>query len=128
MFAERLPSVDEVASSLEGVSHRFTDSDLAGASRSALTSARHAIPDGWPGHRNPRRWPWVAAIILGTTLLGVIVVAPAFRRYMTVARSRGGPIGVPEDGSDEFMPAAEATNLAGGTPPHPSLPIDPDDE
>ena len=73
MHVEELPSVKEVVSTLEEARQRVSEADLVGASRSALTSAREAVADGWPppsagesmalgrrrhpGHDRPRRAP-----------------------------------------------------------------------
>ena len=100
MHAEELPSVKEVVSTLEEARQRVSDTDLVGASRSALTSVREAVADGWPRRRRASRWPWVACAILGMTVL-VVLLAPAFRRW---AASRG-TLGGPDGGMGDAMPA-----------------------
>lgn len=115
MNAEQLPSLDEVASSVGAARQRLSDSDLVGASRSALTSARDAIPEGWPGHRQRRRWPWVAGIILAVTALGVIVFGTGFRRSASLARLRNDSRGRHAQRTD-FSPADQASIVA-----HPAL-------
>src|ERR1035437_6294393 len=93
MHIEQLPSVGEVVSALEAQRQRLSDADLVGASRSALTSARDALPDGWTRRRRASRWPWVAGIILGTTILGLVLLTPAFRRWTASRRASGRPEG-----------------------------------
>ncbi len=44
MHVEELPSVKEVVPTLEEARQRVSGADLVGASRSALTSARDALP------------------------------------------------------------------------------------
>ena len=100
MHVEELPSVKEVVSTLEEARQRVSDADLVGASRSALTSARDALPDGWPRRRRASRWPWVAGAILGMTVL-VVLLTPAFRRWAASRRASGGPDG----GMGDAMPA-----------------------
>jgi hypothetical protein len=98
MLAERIPSVDDVVSSFEAGRQRLADVDPVGASRSALKSAQDAIPEGWPGHRRPSRWPWVTALIIGMTLVGLVLfMTPTFQRYMARARNlrKSNAIGVP---------------------------------
>src|SRR5450830_1108737 len=94
MRVEQLPSVGDVVSTLEAQGQRLSDADLVGASRSALTSARDALPDGWTRRRRPSRWPWVAGAILGTTILGLLLLTPAFRRWAASRRASGRPDGV----------------------------------
>ena len=101
MHVEELPSVKEVVSTLEEARQRVSDADLVGASRSALTSAREAVADGWPRRRRASRWPWVAGVILGMTVLGVVLLTPAFRRWAASRRASGGPDG----GMGDAMPA-----------------------
>ena len=55
MHVEELPSVKEVVSTLEEARQRVSEADLVGASRSALTSARKAVADGWPRRRRRLR-------------------------------------------------------------------------
>jgi hypothetical protein len=93
MHVEELPSVKEVVSTLEEARQRVSDADLVGASRSALTSARDALPDGWTRHRRASRWPWVACVILGTTILGLVLLTPAFQRWSASRRASGRPDG-----------------------------------
>lgn len=88
MHVEQLPSVEEVVSSLEAGRQRLSDADLVGASRSALTSARDALPRGWPRRGRPRRWPWVAGIILGTTMLGWAILSNAALRARLARSAR----------------------------------------
>ncbi|MCJ7712359.1 MAG: hypothetical protein MUQ32_16180 [Chloroflexi bacterium] len=91
MQVEEIPSGNEVVSALEGARQRVSEADLVGASRSALTSAREAVADGWPRRRRARRWPWVAGVILGMTVLGLVLLTPAFRRWSASRRASGGP-------------------------------------
>src|ERR1035437_6608955 len=99
MHVEELPSVREVVSTLEEARQRVSEADLVGASRSALTSAREAVADGWPRRRRASRWPWVAGAILGMTVL-VVLLTPAFRRWSASRRASGGPDG----GMGDAMP------------------------
>ena len=80
MHVEQLPSVEDVVSTLEAGRQRLSEADLVGASRSALTSARDALPDRWTYRRRASRWPLVAGVILGATLLGLLLRTPAVRR------------------------------------------------
>jgi hypothetical protein len=100
MHVEELPSVREVVSTLEEARQRVSEADLVGASRSALTSAREAVADGWPRRRRASRWPWVAGVILGMTVL-VVLLTSAFRRRAASRRASGGPDG----GMADAMPA-----------------------
>jgi hypothetical protein len=93
MHIEQLPSVGEVVSALEAQGQRLSDADLVGASRSAVASARDALPDGWTHRRRPSRWPWVAGVILGTTILGLVLLTPAFRRWKAARRASDRPDG-----------------------------------
>ena len=93
MHVEELPSVKEVVSTLEEARQRVSEADLVGASRSALTSARDALPEGWPRRRRASRWPWVAGVILGMTILGLVLLTPAFRRWSASRRASGRPDG-----------------------------------
>src|SRR5450759_2045609 len=97
MHVEELPSVKEVVSTLEAQGQRLSDADLVGASRSALTSARDAPPDRWTHRRRASRWPWVACAILGTTILGLVFLTPAFRRWKAARRASDRPDGVMGD-------------------------------
>jgi hypothetical protein len=126
MRVKQLPSVGEVVSTLETQRQRLSDADLVGASRSALTSARDALPDGWTRRRRASRWPWVAGAILGTTILGLLLLTPAFRRWKAARRASGRPDGVmgdatpapamsPADETGDFAHLAEPDAL--GTPP-----------
>lgn len=109
MHVEELPSVKEVVSTLEEARQRVSEADLVGASRSALTSAREAVADGWPRRRRASRWPWVAGAILGMTVL-VVLLAPAFRRWAASRRASGGPDGVMGDAMPvPAMSAADET-------------------
>jgi hypothetical protein len=92
MHVQELPSVKEVVSTLEEARQRVSEADLVGASRSALTSAREAVADGWPRRRRASRWPWVAGAILGMTVL-VVLLTPAFRRWAASRRASGRPDG-----------------------------------
>ena len=96
MHVEELPSVKEVVSTLEEARQRVSEADLVGASRSALTSAREAVADGWPRRRRASRWPWVAGAILGMTVL-VVLLTPAFRRWKASRGASGRPEGVMGD-------------------------------
>ena len=100
MHVEELPSVKEVVSTLEEARQRVSDADLVGASRSALTSAREAVANGWPRRRRASRWPWVAGAILGMTVL-VVLLTSAFRRRAASRRASGRPDG----GMADAMPA-----------------------
>ena len=100
MHDEELPSVKEVVSTLEEARQRVSEADLVGASRSALTSAREAVADGWPRRRRASRWPWVACAILGMTVL-VVLLTPAFRRWSASRRASARPDG----GMGDAMPA-----------------------
>ena len=109
MHVEELPSVKEVVSTLEEARQRVSEADLVGASRSALTSAREAVADGWPRRRRASRWPWVAGAILGMTVL-VVLLTPAFRRWSASRRASGGPDGGMGDAMQApAMPAADET-------------------
>jgi len=96
MHVEELPSVKEVVSTLEEARQRVSEADLVAASRSALTSARDALPDGWTRRRRASRWPWVAGAILGMTIL-VVLLTPAFRRWKAARRASDRPDGVMGD-------------------------------
>jgi hypothetical protein len=110
MHVEELPSVREVVSTLEEARQRVSEADLVGASRSALTSAREAVADGWPRRRRASRWPWVAGAILGMTVL-VVLLTPAFRRWAASRRASGGPDGVMGDAMPApAMSAADETS------------------
>jgi hypothetical protein len=93
MHVEELPSVKEVVSTLEEARQRVSDADLVGASRSALASARDAVADGWPRRRRASRWPWVAGAILGMTVLGLVLLTPAVRRWTASRRASARPDG-----------------------------------
>src|SRR5450759_859901 len=108
MHIEQLPSVGEVMSTLEAQGQRLSDADLVGASRSALTSVREAVADGWPRRRRASRWPWVAGAILGMTVLGVVLLTPAFRRWSASRRASARPDGGMGDG----MPAPAEAELS----------------
>ena len=110
MHVEELPSVKEVVSTLEEARQRASDTDLVGASRSALTSAREAVADGWPRRRRASRWPWVACVILGMTVL-VVLLTPALRRWAAWRRASGRPDGVLGDGTP--APAMSAADEMG---------------
>src|ERR1035437_5366403 len=121
MHVEELPSVTEVVSTLEEARQRVSDADLVGASRSALTSVREAVADGWPRRRRASRWPWVAGVILGMTVLGVVLLTPAFRRWAASRRASGGPDGVMGDVTP--APAMRAADEMGDL----VYPAEPDD-
>ena len=110
MHVEELPSVKDVVSTLEEARQRVSEADLVGASRSALTSAREAVADGWPRRRRASRWPWVAGAILGMTVL-VVLLTPAFRRWSASRRASGGPDGGMGDGT--LAPAMSAADETG---------------
>ena len=110
MHVEELPSVKEVVSTLEEARQRVSEADLVGASRSALTSAREAVADGWPRRRRASRWPWVAGAILGMTVL-VVLLTPAFRRWAASRRASGRPDGGMGDGTP--APAMSAADEMG---------------
>jgi hypothetical protein len=110
MHVEELPSVKDVVSTLEEARQRVSEADLVGASRSALTSAREAVADGWPRRRRASRWPWVAGAILGMTVL-LVLLTPAFRRWAAARRASGGPDGVMGDAMPApAMSAADETS------------------
>ena len=108
MHIEQLPSVGEVVSALEAQGQRLSDADLVGASRSAVASARDALPDGWTHRRRPSRWPWVAGVILGTTILGLVLLTPAFRRWKAARRASDRPDGIMGDATP--APAVSGTD------------------
>ena len=110
MHVEELPSVKEVVSTLEEARQRVSEAYLVGASRSALTSAREALPDGWTHRRRASRWPWVAGAILGMTVL-VVLLTPAFRRWAAARRASDRPDGVIGDATPApAMSAADETS------------------
>ena len=126
MHIEQLPSVGEVVSVLEAQGQRLSDADLVGASRSAVASARDALPDGWTRRRRASRWPWVAGAILGTTILGLVLLTPAFRRWKAERRASDRPDGILGDltPAPAISAADESSDLAYpaepdalGTPP-----------
>ena len=117
MHVEELPSVKEVVSTLEEARQRASDTDLVGASRSALTSVRDALPDGWTHRRRASRWPWVACAILGTTILGLVLLTPAFRRWKAARRASDRPDGVMGDATPALSAADESSDIA-----HPAEP------
>jgi hypothetical protein len=110
MHVEQLPSVGEVVSALEAQGQRLSDADLVGASRSALTSARDALPDGWTRRRRASRWPWVAGAILGMTILGLVLLTPAFRRWKAARGASDRPDGVMGDLTPAPAPAISAAD------------------
>jgi hypothetical protein len=111
MHVEQLPSVGDVVSTLEAQRQRLSDADLVGTSRSAFASARDALPDGWTRRRRPSRWPWVAGAILGTTILGLVLLTPAFRRWKAARRASDRPDGVMGDATPApAMSAADETS------------------
>ena len=114
MHIEQLPSVGDVVSTLEAQGQRLSDADLVGASRSAFASARDALPDGWPRRRRASRWPWVACAILGTTILGLVLLTPAFRRWKAARRASDRPDGVMGDATPApaMSTADERSDLA----------------
>ena len=126
MHVEEPLSIKEIVSTLEAQGQRLSDADLVGASRSALTSARDALPDGWTHRRRASRWPWVACAILGTTILGLVLLTPAFRRWAASRRASDRPDGVMNDATPApaISAADESSDLAYraepdalGTPP-----------
>ena len=126
MHIEEPLSVKEIVSTLEEGRQRLSDADLVGASRSALTSARDALPDGWTHRRRASRWPWVAGLILGTTILGLVLLTPAFRRWKAARRASDSPDGIMGDltPAPAMSAADESSDLpypaepdALGTPP-----------
>jgi hypothetical protein len=128
MHIEEPLSVKEIVSTLEEGRQRLSDADLVGASRSALTSARDALPDGWTHRRRASRWPWVAGAILGTTILSLVLLTPAFRRWKAARRVSDRPDGVMGDltPAPAISAADESSDLAYraepdalGTPPPP---------
>ena len=119
MQVEALPSVKEVVSALEEVRHRVSDPDLVDAPRSAVTSAREAVADGWPRRRRASRWPWVAGVILGMTILSLMLLTPALRRWSASRRASGEPAGITDDVTP--APAMSAADERGGLV-HPAEP------
>ena len=111
MHVEELLPVKEIVSTLEEGRQRLSDADLVGASLSAVASARDALPDGWTHRRRPSRWPWVAGAILGTTILGLVLLTPAFRRWKAERRASDRPDGVMGDLTPApTMPAADESS------------------
>ena len=111
MQVEERPSLKGIVSTLEEAQQRVSDADLIGASRSALTSAREAVADGWPRRRRrPNRWPWVAGAILGMTVL-VVLVTPACLRWSASRRAAGVPDPVMEEATP--TPAMAAADVMG---------------
>jgi len=126
MHIEELLPVKEIVSTLEEGRQRLSDADLVGASLSAVASARDALPDGWTHRRRPSRWPWVAGAILGTTILGLVLLTPAFRRWKAARRASDRPDGGMGDATPApaISAADESSHLAYpaepgalGTPP-----------
>ncbi len=108
MQVDERPSLKGIVSTLEEAQQRVSDADLIGASRSAFTSAREAVADGWPRRRRrANRWPWVAGAIVGITVL-VVLVTPACLRWSASRRASGvpGPV-VGEASPAPAMPAAD---------------------
>ena len=119
MLAHERTPVEEVMHSMEAGRDRLADVHPIGASRAALSSARDLIPQGWPGRREHRkRWPWVAAIILGTTVLGVLLMSPHFRRYMALARNTLRRRNLAHPMTPGWMAPADETEIL----PHQALP------
>ena len=126
MHVEELLPVKEIVSTLEEGRQRLSDADLVGASLSAVAYARDALPDGWTHRRRPNRWPWVAGAILGTTILGLVLLTPAFRRWKAARRASDRPDGITGDATPApaMSAADESSDLAYpaepdalGTPP-----------
>ena len=113
MRVEQLPSVGEVASTLEAQRQRLSDADLVGVSRSALASARDALPDGWTRRRRASRWPWVAVVILGATILGLVLMAPALWRWTASVWASGRLIGVRRHPTPTPTPAMSPADETG---------------
>ena len=126
MHVEQLPSVEDVVSTLEAGRQRLSEADLVGASRSALTSARDALPERWTRRRRASRWPLVAGVILGATMLGLLLRTPAVRRRAAsvwascrTMRGTADPTSIPD------LPAADEPTIlalpaqpdAAGVPP-----------
>ncbi len=94
---------DTLLAVLDAGRQHVPDVDLAAApqaaldaSRTAIESARDSIPAGWPGHisrRRTSRWPWVALILIGTTLLTFALLAPSVRRWTAGVKPEGQPTG-----------------------------------
>ncbi|MHB8890710.1 MAG: hypothetical protein ACYC65_01550 [Candidatus Limnocylindrales bacterium] len=119
MRVEQLPSVGDAVATMEAQRQRLADADLVGASRSALASARDALPDGWIRRRRARRWPWVAGAILGAIILGLVLLTPACRRWKASRRASGRPDGFIGDASSApaTSPADDTSDLAHPTEP-----------
>ena len=120
MHIEELLPVKEIVSTLEEGRQRLSDVDLVGASRSAVTSAREAVADGWPRRRRASRWPWVAGVIVGTTILGLVLLTPAFRRWKAERRASDRPDGIMGDATP--APAMSAADESSDLP----YPAEPD--
>ncbi len=114
MHVEEFLPVKEIVSTLEEGRQRLSDADLVGASRSAVASARDALPDAWTHRRRPSRWPWVAGAILGTTILGLVLLTPAFRRWKAARRASDRPDGSTGDAvpTPAMSSADEPSDLA----------------
>lgn len=95
-FVSNLGSArDKLFAVLDSGRQHVSDVDLTAgpqaaldASRTAIDSVRDSIPAGWPGHvqrERSSRWPWVALILLGATLLTFVLLAPAVRRRTAAA-------------------------------------------
>jgi hypothetical protein len=122
MHVEQLPSVGEVMSALEAQRQRLSDADLVGASRSALASARDALPEGWGHRRQASRWPWFAGAILGVTFLGLLVLTPSFLRWRVSRRVPDVEGGVTGDATPEPATADATIDQAGPAEPHDRTP------
>jgi hypothetical protein len=117
MHVEELLPVREVASTLKAGRQRVSDADLGGAARSALTSVRSAIRDVWPRHRRASRWPWIAGVILTTTVLGLVLLTPAVRRWTVSRRASGGQNGAIGEATPAMSPPDETSDVADLTEP-----------
>jgi hypothetical protein len=112
MLVEGLPTMEDVASSFEAGRQRRGGVDPMETLQSVLTSTRGAIPEGWADDRRQRRWSWVAAIITGSTLLGVaLFMAPTFQRCLAraIAFRKSNLIGEPP--ATDLSQTADDTNI-----------------
>jgi len=87
MHVDQLPSMGALKSTIEDERQRLSESDLADASRSALTSVRDALPDSWTHRQRSSRWPWVAIALLGVTLVALVPLTAGVRRWQSSRRS-----------------------------------------
>jgi hypothetical protein len=77
MLAVRFPSIQAAESPIHAGRHRVARPDPMGTSWSALIATRDMTPKDRPGHSWPSPWPWVAAIMVGSTLLALVAFMAA---------------------------------------------------